>query len=41
MNFFSHRDPFDRILIAQSQLEKMPLMTSDSQIGKYDVDVIW
>jgi PIN domain nuclease of toxin-antitoxin system len=28
-----HRDPFDRILIAQSQLEGMPILTADSKIA--------
>jgi len=36
-----HRDPFDRIIIAQSQVEKMPIVTVDSQISQYPVDVIW
>lgn len=36
-----HRDPFDRIIVAQAQLEKMPIITSDPLITKYDVDVIW
>lgn len=36
-----HTDPFDRILIAQSQLEDLPIVTSDPAIGRYDVDVIW
>ena len=36
-----HRDPFDRLLIAQSQLENMPILTIDPQIGRYDVEVIW
>lgn len=36
-----HRDPFDRLLIAQAQLEKLPILTSDHQIGRYDVEVIW
>ena len=36
-----HRDPFDRIIIAQSQVEKMPIVTVDSQITQYPVDVIW
>lgn len=31
-----HRDPFDRILIAQSIVEKMPLITSDAKIHQYD-----
>jgi PIN domain nuclease of toxin-antitoxin system len=36
-----HRDPFDRILVAQSQLEKLPIVTKDPQIARYSVDVIW
>ena len=36
-----HRDPFDRLLIAQSQLETMPILTIDPQIGRYDVETIW
>ena len=36
-----HRDPFDRLLIAQAQLEDMPLVTADLAIGRYDVDVIF
>lgn len=36
-----HRDPFDRILIAQSQLERLPILTSDPQISEYPVEVIW
>ncbi|WP_414589967.1 type II toxin-antitoxin system VapC family toxin [Scytonema sp. PCC 10023] len=36
-----HRDPFDRIIIAQSQVEKTPIVTVDSQITQYPVDVIW
>ena len=36
-----HRDPFDRILVVQSQLENMPIITADSQINCYPVKVIW
>lgn len=36
-----HRDPFDRMLIAQSQKEKLPLVTSDVAFQRYDIDVIW
>jgi PIN domain nuclease of toxin-antitoxin system len=35
-----HRDPFDRLLVAQAQLEDMPLVTADPAIGRYEVDVI-
>jgi PIN domain nuclease of toxin-antitoxin system len=36
-----HQDPFDRLLIAQSQLEDMTILTGDAEIGRYKVDVIW
>lgn len=38
---FHHRDPFDRILIAQAMIEDMHLMTCDERIYKYKVPVIW
>ena len=36
-----HTDPFDRLLIAQSQIESMPLISVDADIRKYEVEVIW
>lgn len=36
-----HGDPFDRLLVAQSQLERLPIVTKDPLIRKYDVKVIW
>jgi len=36
-----HRDPFDRLLIAQSEIERMPLMTADAAIAEYDLEIIW
>lgn len=36
-----HRDPFDRILIAQSRVEGMPLVSADSVFADYGVKVIW
>lgn len=36
-----HRDPFDRLLIAQAQLERMPILSSDPQLALYPVEVIW
>ncbi len=35
-----HRDPFDRILIAQAQIEQCTLLSSDSQFADYDVALI-
>ena len=36
-----HRDPFDRMLIAQAQIEGIPIITADPAIGRYDVETIW
>jgi len=36
-----HRDPFDRMLIAQSLEEKLPLVTADPVFQRYAVNVIW
>jgi PIN domain nuclease of toxin-antitoxin system len=36
-----HEDPFDRLLVAQSQMESMPLISVDSEIRKYEVEVVW
>jgi PIN domain nuclease of toxin-antitoxin system len=36
-----HRDPFDRILIAQSLEEKLPLVTADPFMERYAVNTIW
>jgi PIN domain nuclease of toxin-antitoxin system len=36
-----HGDPFDRMLIAQAQLEGLALITADPAIGRYDVETIW
>jgi len=37
----AHRDPFDRILIAQSRIESVPIVTRDPVFLDYEVDVIW
>lgn len=36
-----HRDPFDRLLIAQAQVEALSLLTADPQIKNYDVQILW
>jgi PIN domain nuclease of toxin-antitoxin system len=36
-----HRDPFDRLLIAQAMAEDASLVTNDERIGRYDVSVLW
>ena len=35
-----HRDPFDRLLIAQAQIEGLVIMTSDAQFSSYTVEII-
>ncbi len=36
-----HQDPFDRLLIAQSQMEDLPILTADTTIARYEVSIIW
>lgn len=36
-----HRDPFDRLLIAQARSEEMTLLSRDRRLAEYDVAVIW
>jgi PIN domain nuclease of toxin-antitoxin system len=36
-----HKDPFDRILVAQAIVEELPLVTKDASLGLYGISVIW
>ena len=36
-----HRDPFDRLLIAQSQVENIPVISSDAAFDTYEIQRIW
>jgi PIN domain nuclease of toxin-antitoxin system len=36
-----HGDPFDRLLVAQARCEGLSLMTSDRELGKYPVEILW
>ncbi|MGQ0657252.1 MAG: type II toxin-antitoxin system VapC family toxin [Chromatiales bacterium] len=36
-----HRDPFDRMLIAQAQIEELPIVTNDRVFKNYNVEVLW
>jgi PIN domain nuclease of toxin-antitoxin system len=36
-----HRDPFDRLLIAQAKTEDMTLVSADGMFELYDVDLLW
>jgi PIN domain nuclease of toxin-antitoxin system len=35
-----HRDPFDRMLVAQAQIEGLAIVTRDEQIARYDVATV-
>lgn len=35
-----HRDPFDRLLVAQAQVERLTLVTADPLMQQYDVEVL-
>ena len=36
-----HRDPFDRLLVAQCRVENLRLVSGDSKLAPYDIEIIW
>ena len=36
-----HRDPLDRLLVAQAELESLPLVTADPELRRYGIEVVW
>lgn len=36
-----HRDPFDRLLVTQTQLDDLTLLTANRTLGAYDVQIMW
>lgn len=36
-----HRDPFDRLLVAQALLEGLPIISADEQLDRYGVQRLW
>ncbi len=36
-----HRDPFDRLLVAQAMVEELTIVTRDDKIAAYGVPVLW
>lgn len=36
-----HRDPFDRLLIAQSMVEQIPILSADSTFDAYSIQRLW
>jgi PIN domain nuclease of toxin-antitoxin system len=37
----THKDPFDRLLVAQAETEGLTILTPDPQIGKYSIQTLW
>lgn len=38
---FHHRDPFDRLLVAQSMVAGIPLLTADETLSQYEIQRVW
>jgi PIN domain nuclease of toxin-antitoxin system len=38
---FHHKDPFDRLLVAQAMTETIPLVSADSALDAYSINRIW
>lgn len=38
---FHHRDPFDRLLVAQSLVERLPLVSADGVLDRYGIQRLW
>jgi len=38
---FHHRDPFDRLIIAQAQEEEIPVVGKDEAFEDYDIELLW
>jgi len=36
-----HRDPFDRLLVAQASVERLALISADRRLGAYGIEVLW
>jgi PIN domain nuclease of toxin-antitoxin system len=36
-----HRDPFDRLLVAQAKIERLAVVSADGPLSRYDIDVVW
>jgi PIN domain nuclease of toxin-antitoxin system len=38
---FHHRDPFDRLIIAQAMIEGIPIVSHDGDFPQYPVQIVW
>jgi PIN domain nuclease of toxin-antitoxin system len=36
-----HRDPFDRLLVAQADVDGLALVTADGNLSAYGIELIW
>lgn len=36
-----HRDPFDRMLVAQAKVEMLPIISADPQLDQYGIARLW
>jgi PIN domain nuclease of toxin-antitoxin system len=36
-----HRDPFDRMLVSQAQMEEMPIISADAELDPYGITRVW
>ncbi|MFI3157054.1 MAG: type II toxin-antitoxin system VapC family toxin [Methylococcaceae bacterium] len=36
-----HKDPFDRLLVAQAMVNQIPLLSADQQLSAYAIDRLW
>lgn len=36
-----HRDPFDRMLVAQARVETMPIISADARLDQYNIARLW
>jgi PIN domain nuclease of toxin-antitoxin system len=38
---WAHRDPADRVIVATAELQSLPIVTSDVEMGRYYANVVW
>jgi PIN domain nuclease of toxin-antitoxin system len=36
-----HKDPFDRLLVAQAMVNQIPLLSADQQLSAYEIERLW
>ena len=38
---YHHREPFDRLLVAQALVESLPVVSADAQLDSYGINRLW